>query len=211
MAPGWFALCLVCTPTAAGHPVPLLHRTPTLHTHVPRGCSVLGPPQRCSALGPPEGCSALGPQEGCSALGPLWGCSALGPPQRCSALGPPWGCSATRITKIRTLPRVPTRLVASHSTMCSGGLPNPAAGPTGREKHRGGGGGGAWAHLEALGVEAFLAFSSHLQPGVQALHQGLGVAHVLEVPVGPEVQHLHRLGDVLHLRGGTGAVMKPSV
>jgi len=64
------------------------------------------------------------------------------------------------------------------------------------------GGGRRGAHLEALGVEVLLALSSHLQPGVQALHQGLGVAHILEVPVGPEVQHLHRLGDVLHLHGG---------
>lgn len=78
------------------------------------------------------------------------------------------------------------------------------AAPTPCSRSRGGTRGaraGAGAHLEALGVEALLAVSGHLQPRVQAPHQRLGVADVLEVAVGAEVQHLHGLGDVLHLHG----------
>lgn len=130
--------------------------------------------------------------------GTFQGCSALGNPQQLSVLGPPPSDAQPPLPpEAGPLPGCPPhRSFTRH--------PPLAAGPAGAQEAPGLGQ-GARAHLEALGVEALLAVSGHLQPRVQAPHQRLGVADVLEVAVGAEVQHLHGLGDVLHLHGTGGA------
>ena len=54
-------------------------------------------------------------------------------------------------------------------------------------------------HLKALGVDGAGVVRGSLQLAVHHLHHVLCVADVLQVPVGPQVQHLHGLADVLHL------------
>lgn len=54
-------------------------------------------------------------------------------------------------------------------------------------------------HLEAPGVEGSGTLRGRAEPQVQTLHEPLGVAHVLQVPERPQIQHLHGLRDVLHL------------
>lgn len=60
----------------------------------------------------------------------------------------------------------------------------------------------AKGYLEALGIQIFLALCGHFQPGIQPFHQRLSVTDILQIPVGPKVQYLHGLGDVLHLLNG---------
>lgn len=65
-----------------------------------------------------------------------------------------------------------------------------------------GGGGNAKSYLETFDIQVSLTLSGHFQPRIQSFHQWFCITDILQVPVGPKIQHFHGLGDVLYLLNG---------
>lgn len=63
-------------------------------------------------------------------------------------------------------------------------------------------GGDAKSYLETFDIQVFLSLSGHFQPRIQSFHQWFCITDILQVPVGPKIQHFHGLGDVLYLLNG---------